>query len=154
MLAAGALVNQQDNYGMTPLHRAARNNAGKAIPLLIDAGALVHQQDNYDWTPLHQAAWSDADKVIPLLIDAGALVNQQNHAGWTPLHWAACNNADKVIPLLITAVMSTILLSIVFYIPHLSLFTLHSTTRSWRGQTLRRLLSRVTTKHELFLGKV
>ncbi|MDP3787993.1 MAG: ankyrin repeat domain-containing protein, partial [Candidatus Chromulinivorax sp.] len=103
LLDTGALPNQQNNAGETPLYYAAINNSDKVIPLLITAGALVNLQSNSGDTPLHYTAYQNADKVIPLLITDGALVNQQNNCGDTPLHYAIWRNADKAIPLLIDA---------------------------------------------------
>jgi len=46
MLAAGAEVNAQDNYGSTPLMWAARNDHAAICTLLLAAGAEVNAQDN------------------------------------------------------------------------------------------------------------
>ncbi|MDP3788601.1 MAG: ankyrin repeat domain-containing protein [Candidatus Chromulinivorax sp.] len=51
LLDAGALVNQQNNDGTTPLHYAAYESADKAIPLLIDAGADITIRNQADFTP-------------------------------------------------------------------------------------------------------
>ena len=99
-LANGADVNQQDIFGDTPLHGAARYGHANAIRMFIEAGALVNQQDNGGRTPLHLAAMIGRADAIRMLIEAGALVNQQDSYGKTAVDIATASNRQHIVALL------------------------------------------------------
>lgn len=85
----------QDEWGLTPLHRAAKSNATDVALVLLEAGADVMGRagKNGD-TPLHTAARMNAVDVAKILIDWGADVNGRNKNGDTPLH-AAVKGEEK-----------------------------------------------------------
>lgn len=92
-----------DQLDQTPLHYAAKYNAIKCIPLIIDAGADIHSADNNGNTPLHLAANNFAIEALKLLIQNNANINIQNKQGWSPLHFAVCVNSLEACKLLIDA---------------------------------------------------
>ena len=100
LLASGADVNQQDIFGDTPLHGAARYGHANAIRMFIEAGALVNQQDNGGRTPLHLAAMIGRADAIRMLIEAGALINQQDSYGKTAVDIATASNRQHIVALL------------------------------------------------------
>jgi len=73
LLSDGLDVNEQDQiYGWTSLHVAARDNKVGLAKVLIRHGANVNQRDKVGQTPLHRAAfWGHMD-IIRLLVDSGA----------------------------------------------------------------------------------
>ena len=90
---AGADVSARDDYGRTPLHRAAYLDTG-ILSVLLEAGADPNARDSVGRTPLHAAAaWSQSPEQqranISLLVEAGADVNARDDAGRTPLDHAA-----------------------------------------------------------------
>ena len=97
-LAEGADPNDQDEYGITPLHRTAGLNSDAGVTrVLLEAGAdPMSRMHEYDWTPLHVAAMNDDNPVgvITALVRAGADPNAKAVDGLTPLHMAAGMNAN------------------------------------------------------------
>ena len=98
LIGLGADVNQKDESGSAPLHRAVReDNTYEIVQLLLDAGADINLQGGRCGdTPLHVAARCYQNQAIQLLLDAGADVNQQNNDGNTPLHYAVRNHSFEV----------------------------------------------------------
>ena len=89
--ADSALVNAAEDYGMTPLHWAARAGALRCLPMLLAGGADPNPRNKAARTPLHLAVEPDADEqgaVVALLAKHGADLNAQDKKGRTPLHRA------------------------------------------------------------------
>ena len=90
LLAAGADVDQTDQYSVTALHAACERGFGEVIGLLLRHRANVDPVAKFTSTPLHTAASQRHAVVVEALLDAGANVNAVDHShGWTPLHAAA-----------------------------------------------------------------
>ena len=110
-LKEGADPNTRDKYGLTPLHRAARNSAPPLIKALLDPGADVNARDKNGATPLHFAVGSgNTLAVAQVLLDAGADPSARDKDGDTPLHWAAYSSlavslseAPEVVKVLLDA---------------------------------------------------
>lgn len=99
MIAGGALIDEPDNSGFTPLHLAASGGYPDVVETLIASGSRVNSKTNDGQTPLHCAASRDRPQIVELLIANGAEVNAQSNGG-TPLHNAArkgCNNAAATL---------------------------------------------------------
>ncbi|MDE0099248.1 MAG: ankyrin repeat domain-containing protein [Truepera sp.] len=90
-IAKGADVNARGEYGMTPLHFAARFNDDPAIiAALVAAGAELEAELDEGLTPLHLAAgFNDNPAVIEALLDAKADRKAQDEDGNTPWDYAA-----------------------------------------------------------------
>ena len=94
-------IDQQDNYGSTPLHWAAYNGNEAIARLFLDRGANPNLQNNDGQTPLLWAALFRYEAIVRLLLDRGADPNLQDNDGWTPLHCAAVNGYEAIARLLL-----------------------------------------------------
>ncbi len=81
-------VNDDEHYGMTPLHWAARAGSMECAEILLERGALVNALNKARRTPLQLAAEADQADMIRLLARHDADLNTQDRKGRTPLHRA------------------------------------------------------------------
>ena len=86
-IAAGADIRTGDpnQYGDSPLHKAAKSGHTELVLLLIENGADVNAKDKWGVTPLHWAARKGRKEIAELLINKGADMNAKGYYG-TPLH--------------------------------------------------------------------
>lgn len=82
------LLVQADEFGMTPLHWAARAEAVSCLSILLDAGVPVDAVNKNRRTPLHLAVDFGRVRSVKLLAEAGADLNIGDTKGRTPLHRA------------------------------------------------------------------
>ena len=97
-LDTGVDLNERNDAGATPLHRAAQNTEDlDVIKALLNAGAYREAQDKDKRTPLYWAVSFKNLSAVKALIDAGANKARAKDK-WTPLHWAAAfgDNPDVV----------------------------------------------------------
>ena len=126
LIANGADVNAQNDYGETPLDYDAwynseteiadllREHGGKhgvingaaaggdieAVKEFLVAGTDVNVKDGWGWTPLHNAAWWGHKEIAELLLANGADVNAKDDGGDTPLDVAILRNDKETADLL------------------------------------------------------
>lgn len=103
LIENGALVDEPDQFGRTPLHHAVRSVA--MLELLIAAGAAVNTQDVFGRTPLHEALpYPDS---VRILLESGADINAEDAFGHTPLErtmrYGTGSRNLRVVELLIAA---------------------------------------------------
>ena len=96
----GALVNETDKNGVTPLHRAVRFRSPAAVKALLKMGANVDAQDRKSHsTALHRAVTNTGapmtkgkgaavDEIIAALLKAGADARIKNKLGKKPIEYA------------------------------------------------------------------
>ncbi|KAL3478902.1 ankyrin repeat-containing domain protein [Aspergillus californicus] len=80
LIAHGADINLQNNYGRTPLHCAVLENNWKAGTLIIDAGADLNIRDQWGARPVAMAG-----SIGVLLIDRGANIDDISANYYLPL---------------------------------------------------------------------
>ena len=93
--SSGALINQLDKTGSSPLHRCAEEpRLFPKLKWLIETGADVNQENDNLGTPLHASCYSGNLQAIKFLIKLGAVVNSRDKYGASPLH-RACACTEK-----------------------------------------------------------
>jgi ankyrin repeat protein len=96
LIQAGAEIDVQDPYGVTPLLFAAISGSPETIRMLLRSGANVKAKDVGGRTALIEALTTENDlppETIEELIRAGSEVNVRIYGGLTPLMIAASGNS-------------------------------------------------------------
>jgi len=88
LLKAGAIVNETDQYGNSPLHKAAAMGRPDLLALYLHYGSPIDGVNAQGNTALHEAAQHGSIAAMRHLIQAGASCSAQNHAGLTALEVA------------------------------------------------------------------
>lgn len=83
-----AVLNEQDQKGMTALMHAANSGQVEFVIDLMDKGAIVDIQDERGMTALMHAAIADHVDVAKALVDRGAAIDLQDNEGLTAVTWA------------------------------------------------------------------
>ncbi|KAL1895475.1 hypothetical protein Sste5346_005283 [Sporothrix stenoceras] len=89
-----------DNYGQTPLWRAATFGYKAIVKLLLEKGADIDSKDNCGQTPLSWVAERGREAVVKLLLENGADADLKDRSGRTPLWYAAQNGYEAIVKLL------------------------------------------------------
>jgi len=86
LIALGANLDWQDEFGWTALIKAVRFGESGIVQMLIGAGADVNVQNDNGQTPLHVAAFIHMGKtdIARMLIDAGAKKDVKDKKGRLP----------------------------------------------------------------------
>ena len=101
LLNAGAVVDQPNSQGLTPLQLAAAACNEQGVTRLLSAGADANARDSWGITPLmHAAACGDA-AVVGVLLDAGAECPLHDRDGDTAMfvacRWGDASSIDRLI---------------------------------------------------------
>ncbi|KAK3607466.1 hypothetical protein CHS0354_015615 [Potamilus streckersoni] len=83
LISLGAIIDQRDYQGVTPLGATAYYNHGEAAELLIQHGADVNSESNNGETPLYRACANVSDTVVEVLLRYNCDVNKKpksNHS--------------------------------------------------------------------------
>ena len=87
MLERGVNPNAEDNYGSTPLDRAAQEGHVEIVKILLERGANPNAKDNKGSTPLHNAAQEGHDEIVKILLERGADPRIADNGGHIPLDY-------------------------------------------------------------------
>jgi len=88
LIGKGASVDTKDEWGCTPLHRAAMAGDTTFADLLIKRGANINEKAGNGCTPLFFAIRMQDAQTIRWFISKGADVNAKDQGGRSPLDWA------------------------------------------------------------------
>ena len=103
LIALGANLDWQDEYGWTALHWCGWYNHLGIARMLIDAGADLNIQNNAGRTALYDCALYNRPEIARMLLDAGADVDVQGMFGSTALHVCARFNHLEIARMFIDA---------------------------------------------------
>jgi len=107
LLAEGADIHTQNEWGLTPIMLAAQYNSSvNVLKALLEAGADIQEAEpKYRSNALHLAATkSTSPKIIETLLEAGADLNARNYLGETALILAINSNDEtRVVTALLKA---------------------------------------------------
>ena len=96
-------VKERDEYGWTPLMRAAFYGQTEAIRALLKIGADIEARESDGWTALMLATQEGQTEAIKALLKAGADVNARESDGWTALMEAAYKGQTGTMGVLLKA---------------------------------------------------
>ena len=97
------VADATDDYGMTPLHWAARADSMECAEILLERGALVNPLNKARRTPLQLASEANRADMIRLLSLHNADLNTQDKKGRTPLHRATYEGCVEAAEALLEA---------------------------------------------------
>ncbi len=97
-----ALLNQLDENGFAPLHRACSTGQLEVVEVLLDSAVEINvRQATHQGTPLQYAVDNGHTHVVTMLLDAGADVDAADDLGRTPLIWATMKSRSDIVRLLL-----------------------------------------------------
>lgn len=96
LLNEGAHIEEQDQFGNTPLILAAALGRTEIVSTLLNCGADIQATGTDGGTPLHNAKSRETTR---MLLAHGASLETRDDLGRTPLHWA--NAASDCLDLLL-----------------------------------------------------
>ncbi len=92
-----------DEFGRTPLHRAAESGSRESVAWLLGKGISIDTADHYGVTPLMLAASAKQSAALHELLKVKAKVTATDQAGNTALIYAARSNRLECIAALLNA---------------------------------------------------
>jgi len=104
LISQGYDVNEPDEFGWTPMHRACESGSAEVVQVLLDHGADVDQLTPAESTAFHVCCLHGQLELAKLLIAADETpnINDANVNGYTPLHAAAFKCQGEMIELLLS----------------------------------------------------
>lgn len=98
---ANADREAKDDFGGTPLERAAANQPEDVVKILLNRGADVNERMGYSGTSLQSACMNGSISVVQMLIDNGAEINAPGRIFGNALQIAAYEENKAVVRLLL-----------------------------------------------------
>jgi len=97
----GAIINESNKYGYTPLIYASKYNNFKAMKYLIEHGADINAKNNFDYSSLIYLSQHGNLEGVKYLVENGANIDDSERSGETSLMIACKNGFNDVISFLV-----------------------------------------------------
>ncbi|ORX57875.1 ankyrin [Piromyces finnis] len=97
----GAIINETNKFGYTPLIYASKYNNFKAMRYLVEHGADINAKNNFDYSPLLYFSQHDNLEGVYYLVEHGANIDDSERSGDTSLMIACKNNFDEIMKYLV-----------------------------------------------------
>jgi len=97
----GAIINETNKFGYTPLIYASKYNNYKAMKYLVEHGAEVNAKNNFDYSSLLYFCQHDNLDGVIYLVEHGAKVDDSERSGDTSLMFACKNGFDEIMKYLV-----------------------------------------------------
>ena len=101
LIHAGADLNKQDKYKLSPLHHAAMRGNIMVVKFLTQQQKVkIDIQDLQESTPLHLAATYGNSEVLRILLEAGADCKMLDYQHQNALHRAAKEGNNEIVEII------------------------------------------------------
>ncbi|ORY54137.1 ankyrin, partial [Neocallimastix californiae] len=97
----GAIINETNKFGYTPLIYASKYNNFKAMKYLIEHGADINAKNNFEYSSLIYLCQHGNLEGIEYLIKQGANIDDRERSGDTSLMIACKNKFDDIVEFLV-----------------------------------------------------
>ncbi|OQD95097.1 hypothetical protein PENSOL_c022G07167 [Penicillium solitum] len=94
-------IDEQGNFGRTPLSAACERGHLDAVKKLLDNDADLEIASDNEHTPLHTAVCNGHAEVVKLLLEKGAKIHNGSDGSKTPLYCACLNGHHQVAQMLL-----------------------------------------------------
>ncbi|KAG9340886.1 hypothetical protein JZ751_020079 [Albula glossodonta] len=101
LLEQGAMVQQVNRKGVSPVFSAVRQGQGQITDMLLQHGADVNTTDKQGRTLLMVAACEGHLSIAEVLVSKGAVLTSLDKEGLTPLSWACLKGHKNVVQFLV-----------------------------------------------------
>lgn len=102
LIAAGADIDQGNQYGKTPLYMASIQGRVDVVRALVEAGADINMASPHDrCSPLFAASEEGHVEVVRILAERGADINKADNIRRTPLHVAIQHRYVDIVRILV-----------------------------------------------------
>lgn len=99
LIAGGANVSAETEYGDTPLHKAVIYKNVYAVELLLEKNVNINAKNNHGESPLYLAVLSDIFQIAKMLVEHGALIDDEDKS---PIAVAISNDRADIMELFLS----------------------------------------------------
>ena len=102
LVKSGLAINDQNDFGDTPLHLAIKHHLHEVTKTLLDLKVDVNSKNNNHETPLHFAIQYSTPTIVEMLLKLGANKDAATKNDQYPIHLAAKCKFPEILKMLVT----------------------------------------------------